>query len=69
MFQDVSFEFRSIPTSLIVKKLSEICEAEGIEVEEDALSAIARMAMGGMRDAQSILDQLISFLWKIYQTG
>ena len=58
------FEFRSIPTDLIVKKLSEICQAEQIETDESALDAIARMAMGGMRDAQSILDQLISFCGK-----
>ena len=55
------FEFRSIPTDLITQKLKQICEKEGIEVEETALDAIARMAMGGMRDAQSILDQMISF--------
>ncbi|MBT5715743.1 MAG: DNA polymerase III subunit gamma/tau [Opitutae bacterium] len=58
------FEFRSIPAPLIVKKLKEICEAESIEVETEAIEAIARMAMGGMRDAQSILDQMISFCGK-----
>ena len=63
------FEFRSIPAPLIVQKLTEICVAEGIEVEEEALSAIARMAMGGMRDAQSILDQLISFCGKSIKQG
>ena len=55
------FEFRSIPVPLIVSKLEEICTAEGIEVEKEAIEAVARMAMGGMRDAQSILDQMISF--------
>ena len=55
------FEFRSIPVPLIVSKLEEICTAEGIEVEKEAIKAVARMAMGGMRDAQSILDQMISF--------
>ena len=55
------FEFRSIPTELISKKLKQICNKEEIEVEESALDAISRMAMGGMRDAQSILDQMISF--------
>ena len=55
------FEFRSIPTDLISAKLKEICIEEKIEVEESALDAISRMAMGGMRDAQSILDQMISF--------
>lgn len=55
------FEFRSIPSNLIAQKLQEICTKEEIEVEEPALDAISRMAMGGMRDAQSILDQMISF--------
>ncbi len=55
------FEFRSIPVDLIVSKLQEICDKEEITVEPKALQAIARMAQGGMRDAQSILDQLISF--------
>lgn len=58
------FEFRSIPSPLIVGKLQEICQAEGIEADQEALEAIARMAMGGMRDAQSILDQMISFCGK-----
>ena len=38
---------------------------EGIEADQGALEAIARMAMGGMRDAQSILDQMISFCGKM----
>ena len=58
------FEFRSIPVPLIVGKLEEICTAEGIEVDKEAIEAVARMAMGGMRDAQSILDQMISFCGK-----
>jgi DNA polymerase-3 subunit gamma/tau len=58
------FEFRSIPAPLIEQKLQEICVAESIEVEKEAIEAIARMAMGGMRDAQSILDQMISFCGK-----
>lgn len=58
------FEFRSIPVSLIIGKLEEICKTESIEIDGEALEAIARMAMGGMRDAQSILDQMISFCGK-----
>jgi len=58
------FEFRSIPVPLIIGKLEEICKAESIDVDGEALEAIARMAMGGMRDAQSILDQMISFCGK-----
>jgi DNA polymerase-3 subunit gamma/tau len=58
------FEFRSIPAPLITGKLKEICEHEQIDADENALDAISRMAMGGMRDAQSILDQMISFCGK-----
>ena len=58
------FEFRSIPSPLIQEKLAEICENELISAGDEALEAISRMAMGGMRDAQSILDQMISFCGK-----
>ena len=55
------FEFRPISDKIITEKLAEIARAENIEVEMKALSSIARLANGGMRDAQSILDQMISF--------
>ncbi len=55
------FEFRPIPDAKISAKLGDIAKAESIAITESALATIARMADGGMRDAQSILDQLISF--------
>ena len=55
------FEFRPISDQVITEKLMEISDAEGIKVEHAALTSIARLANGGMRDAQSILDQMISF--------
>src|SRR5687767_4909104 len=55
------FDLRRIPSTLIVKHLSEIAGKEGVEIEDAALHAIARGAEGGMRDAESTLDQLISF--------
>ena len=55
------FEFRPIPEDIITKKLQEIAQAEELNLTPEALKAIARLAQGGMRDAQSILDQLISF--------
>ncbi len=58
------FEFRPIPPALIVSQLETIAAAEKIEVDPGALAAIARLANGGMRDAQSILDQMISFCGK-----
>ncbi|MEM0967470.1 MAG: DNA polymerase III subunit gamma/tau [Verrucomicrobiota bacterium] len=54
-------EFRPIDETEIVGRLAEIAESEAIAVEEESLQAIAKLANGGMRDAQSILDQLISF--------
>ena len=55
------FDLRRIQTNDIVSRLKYICEKEHIDAEEDALLAIARGAEGGMRDALSSLDQLISF--------
>jgi len=55
------FDLRRIPAVLIVQQLARIAKAEGVEVEEAALQAIARGCDGGMRDAESALDQLISF--------
>ncbi len=55
------FDLRRIQTNDIVSRLRHVCEMEKIDAEEDALLAIARGAEGGMRDALSSLDQLISF--------
>lgn len=55
------FDLRRIPAALIVQHLETIAQAEGVRVDEAALHAIARGADGGMRDAESTLDQLISF--------
>ena len=55
------FDLRRIPASLIVQQLSEIAKKEKVKISPEALHAIARGADGGMRDAESTLDQLISF--------
>ena len=55
------FDLRRIPTALIVKHLGEIARQENVQIDDAALHAIARGADGGMRDAESTLDQLISF--------
>src|SRR5262250_2853511 len=55
------FDLRRIPAALIVKHLGFIAKAEKVKVEQPALYAIARGAEGAMRDAESTLDQLISF--------
>lgn len=58
------FDLRRIRAKDITGRLLEICKAEKVEVEENALLAIARGARGGMRDALSSMDQLISFRGK-----
>ena len=55
------FDLKPIPSELIVQRLKKIAAAEKIKVSDAALASIARMADGGMRDAQSIFDQMISF--------
>ena len=55
------FDFRRIPAPEIVAHLRHIAQEEGFQAEEDALLAIARSAQGCMRDAISLLDQMLSF--------
>src|SRR6266567_3138230 len=55
------FDLRRLPAALIVKHLTHIATLEKVKIEDAALFAIARGADGGMRDAESALDQLISF--------
>ncbi len=55
------FDLRPIPTETIAKHLLHIAKLEGIALEDTAAWAIAKGADGGMRDAQSMLDQLVSF--------
>jgi len=55
------FDLKPLSVELIVARLQKIAAAERIKASEAALTSIARMADGGMRDAQSIFDQMISF--------
>jgi DNA polymerase III subunit gamma/tau len=55
------FDLRRIPSALITKHLAHIAKLEKVKIDEAALHAIARGADGAMRDAESTLDQLISF--------
>ncbi len=54
------FDFRRIGVADIVERLSEVLEREGTEGPQDALRTIARKADGGMRDALSLLDQVMA---------
>ncbi len=55
------FDFRRISMQNILKQLQYICDNEEIAADANALLLIARTAMGGMRDAEGILDQVIAY--------
>lgn len=55
------FDLRPIPAPVIARHLMNIAAKEGVSLSEEAAFGIARVADGGMRDAQSMLDQLVSF--------
>ncbi len=55
------FDFRRIPMQLLVQHLQKIAAAENLQVSEAVLFAVAREADGSMRDAQSLLEQLLAF--------
>jgi DNA polymerase-3 subunit gamma/tau len=55
------FDLHRIPEPLIRAHLAHICDLEKVAAEPGALDAIARYAEGGLRDAESALDQAISF--------
>ncbi|QDZ38758.1 DNA polymerase III subunit gamma/tau [Euhalothece natronophila Z-M001] len=52
------FDFRRIPLTAMVSHLSDIAQKEDIDITPEALSVIAQVSHGGLRDAQSLLDQL-----------
>lgn len=58
------FDLRRISVPDIVERLDLIAKADKVKVDNDALLAIARGAEGGLRDAESALDQLIAFCGK-----
>lgn len=55
------FDFRRITTVDVVNRLKQVCKQESAQVQEEALTAIARASGGSMRDAQSLLDQLTAY--------
>ncbi len=55
------FDFKRIPLGKILKQLEKITTEEGIEISKSGLTLIAREAEGSMRDAESLLDQVVSF--------
>ena len=55
------YDFAGITPDQITETLAEICSREEVEADPEALGVIARRAGGSMRDAQSLLEQLLSF--------
>lgn len=55
------FDLKRLPAGLIAERLEQIAKKEQVNIDKRALAAIARAADGGMRDGQSIFDQIISF--------
>ena len=54
------FDFRNIPTADIAAHLESICRVEQVEIDSDAIFRIAKAGAGSMRDALSLLDQLLA---------
>jgi DNA polymerase-3 subunit gamma/tau len=55
------YDFKLITTQMIAKRLAEVLETERIKAEPAAVAVLAREAAGSMRDAMSLLDQVIAF--------
>lgn len=55
------FDFGTIATEEIRGRLSQLADAEGFQVDNEALELVARRAAGSMRDSQSLFDQLLAF--------
>lgn len=55
------FHFKHISLTTLVKKLKHIAKEEGIDISDDVLELVASSAEGSFRDAESLLDQLVSF--------
>lgn len=55
------FDFNRIQIMDIVKQLDKVAKSEGVNAEPDALHLVAQKADGGLRDALSIFDQIVSF--------
>ena len=55
------FDFGGISVTRILDRLKDIVKSEGMQADDEALETVARRAGGSMRDAQSLLDQLLAF--------
>ncbi len=55
------YDFKLISASMVGKRLGEVLAAEGIEAEAGAVAILSREASGSMRDAMSLLDQVVAY--------
>lgn len=55
------FNLNRIPLESIIDKLKYICEHQKVSIEDEAIRLLAQRAEGGLRDAESLLDQIIAF--------
>lgn len=55
------YDFKRIPVDAIVARLRDLCQQEGIKMDDESMYLIARKADGGLRDALSLMDQTISY--------
>ena len=58
------FDFRKLRSSIIIQNINAIAEKEGINIDDESKEVIARYAQGSLRDAQSLLEQAISYSGK-----
>jgi len=58
------FDFKRISNKKIIEQLKLLCEKEKIEIDEESLRHITNKGDGSMRDAESILDQIIAYAGK-----
>ena len=63
------FEFKPLSNIQITKQLEMICEQEGIQIDAKGLEEISKVGAGSMRDAQSLLDQVIAYSGKNIDTS
>jgi DNA polymerase-3 subunit gamma/tau len=61
MSRVIRFDLRPIPAAAIVGQMKKIAKSESLQATDEALFQIAREAQGGLRDALSLLDQIVSF--------
>ncbi|MCL4534305.1 MAG: DNA polymerase III subunit gamma/tau [Bacteroidetes bacterium] len=55
------FDFRRIPLQDTIRRLRYVCDQEGLRIDDTVLDYIGRLATGSLRDAESLLDQLVAY--------